>query len=108
MCKECKQFGYTITSKVLFKRVRRSDHMLENPRGWGIQKTLYDKHIKRGDFDTLEIYDKETSTRYKVSAIWFERYRLRDPINRGHGEQYVLPLERWGEERQHQPQLPLL
>jgi len=77
---------------VLRKTVRRSVHFLRYPRAiaWDLV-TL--EQAERLGATRCEVADAETGDTYSASlaAFWREGVRL----NRGHGDQVALPLDRW-------------
>lgn len=76
----------------LVKRVRKSVHMLRVPPGWCIDKAILGQAEAAG-VHTIEVCDLESGTRYIADIGALRRYgRL---INRGHGDQWLLPLDHW-------------
>ncbi len=96
MCQECAQFGYHLNTRerVLYReRVRahgRRSHMLQKPRAWAVQATLFDRH--RRDFDFVVVH-ATTGEQWRTRAYNFDEHKL--VINRAHGAQYALPLQWW-------------
>lgn len=77
-----------IDDRILRKTVRKSAHMLREPEGWAIDANILDE-----DFDEVRIHDTEENKYYKAMKQSFFDHGI--PINRGHGQQVVLPLFRW-------------
>jgi hypothetical protein len=74
-----------------YKPVRGSKHMLRYPPAWAIQADAYQQIIHR--VSTIVILDDETDTAYRISTSDFERFK--NKLDRGHGPQYYVELERW-------------
>lgn len=78
-------------SRTLIKRIVASKHMLQVPLAIAIDACLYDRW--RQAFDTIRVEDKESGAVYWCSADHFDKWRI--TIDRGHGRQYALPLQKW-------------
>jgi hypothetical protein len=84
------------------KRVRGSIHFLHEPEGIASDvKALYD--AKRLGADRVKVTDAETGIIYTspIALIFAKGVRL----DRGHGEQIVLPRRWWAEDNPNQPGL---
>ncbi len=67
-------------------------HMLHTPRGWGIDAATYKKQVEPY-CHTIVIPDTQSGITYKVSTGIFSKHKMF--IDRGFGEQYVLPIRYW-------------
>lgn len=77
-----------IREDTFYKKVKGSKHMLRNPRGWAVDASVFEE-----EFEYVEIYDEEEGSTWNVSKKYFVENGFK--INRGHGDQIVLPIERW-------------
>jgi hypothetical protein len=77
---------------VFTKRVRGSIHRVRTPPGWAIDQRAYDENLV-GNCGTIVVEDVEARLRYTVSFRTFDEKKVR--MNRGYGDQYLLPLHYW-------------
>jgi len=85
-----------IDHRVLRKRVRASRHFLRKP----VPSIALDAHAfdtYRAQFDTIEVLDTETGTRYRLPAREFEKHRFSVEYG-AYGKQYAVPLRYWLQE----------
>ena len=86
----------SLEGRTLRKRVRGSLHQLRRPPAWAIDLQIFDT-AKRDGALILEIYDTETGKTYWTPISTFDCWGFE--LDRGHGCQVALPLERWQVER---------
>ena len=84
----------------LNKNISSSKHMLQKPKGIAWDLSVLERARKDG-LKKSRVYDKETGNEYEATIEDFFRYGVR--INRGFGEQIVLPLIYWQKKAQGQP-----
>lgn len=82
------------------KSIIASLHMLQKPKGIAWDLSVLERARKDG-LKKSRVYDKETGNEYEATIEDFFRYGVR--INRGFGEQIVLPLIYWQKKAQGQP-----
>lgn len=75
------------------KSVRSSSHMLKRPKGWAVDVKSLDEAVKYGA-TSVKLWDQDTHTYYHASIDTIKRHGF--IMDRGYGEQWVLPLEHWG------------
>ena len=93
--------GHITPDGWLRKRVDPAIHMLRRPPGWATDVTHLDLPIRGIRLVTPD------GTTYEAGLELFRRHGIR--IERGYGQQVVLPLSFWTVRRADQPeQLPLL
>ena len=84
----------------LNKNISSSKHMLQKPKGlawdFSVLELARKENLKR-----ICVHDKETGNEYKATLEDIFHYGVR--INRGFGEQIVLPLKYWQKKAQGQP-----
>lgn len=90
---------YSIKNDVLFKSARESIHFLKRPEGIAIDLNIFNE--ARNKIKYIQVYGKESGIYFTARVIDFVRYGF--VINRGYGEQIVLPLKYW--ERSHIPDI---
>lgn len=95
----CLNKVYSIRDNILFKSARESIHFLKKPAGIAIDLKVFNE--ARSKVKYIQVYGKESGIYYTSRVIDFIRYGF--VINRGHGEQIVLPLKYW--ERSHIPDI---
>jgi len=96
-----KVVGHITPDGWLRKRVDPAIHMLRRPPGWATDVTHLDLPIRGIRLVTPD------GTTYEAGLELFRRHGIR--IERGYGQQVVLPLSFWTVRRADQPeQLPLL
>lgn len=87
-------YGYKLDSGILSKLVERSEHQLRHPPAWCVQQDVVDYHVAKGEINRIEIYNTEPP--YEVYLIDLDVFMEQaTPINRGHGDQYMVPLKSW-------------
>jgi hypothetical protein len=86
----------SLEGRILRKVVRGSLHQLRRPAAWAIDLQIFDT-AKRDGALILEIYDTETGKTYWTPISTFDCWGFE--LDRGHGRQVALPLERWQVER---------
>jgi hypothetical protein len=93
--------GY-IRGKDFVKKVHQSVHRLQQPEGWASDvKALEDaKH-----YGATRIVLTEVETQRVFSAPIDRLFEEGVKLNRGHGDQLVLPSKRWTVRDQRQPRL---
>ena len=89
---------FVVDARVLKKDISGSRHLLKQPPAIAVDADEYDS--RRWAFDSLEIFDKETSVTYSISVESFDRYRKE--LDRGFGRQYYVVLGRWRKQDPHQ------
>ena len=81
-----------------------SRHLLRQPPGIAFDAAEYER--LRHQFNRIEVKDREKGLIYTLAASDFDAHR--EPIDRGHGRQYLVRLEHWkATQGEHQPPLPL-
>ncbi len=90
-----------ITDNILHKNVDSSKHMLHKPPGWAWDKSVIDLAIQMGITRTV-IHDKNKKTDYWANVDDFFYKGIL--INRGYGDQFVLPLLYWKMHQYGKPQ----
>ncbi len=101
------KFGYTVQGGVLRKTLCASLHQLHHPPAWGVQKRVWEFHRRQGR-DTIlliEIYDQESDRTFRSSGVFFSANAI--AIDRGFGEQLMLPLQLWDVQHGRVEQLAL-
>ena len=95
--------AWSIEDRVLVRRVKASTQFLRLPPGICYDANWYSQ--LRPYFDELLTEDYEGGWVYTISAIEFDEHR--ELLNRGHGQQFLVRLERWRREQRngHQPSL---
>ncbi len=88
---------------VLKRHARGSKHMLQRPMAWAFDYDIIDQAEKFGA-KWVEVTDLETGQTYLVALSQFHTYGFE--IDRGHGRQIALHLNRWQKGNQS-VQLPL-
>ncbi len=83
--------GWRVSGRTLYRIGRGSEHLLHIPPAVAFDAALYDK--KREQFDSLLFYDTETKTTHTIDAAEFDVRKK--PLDRGHGQQYFVPLTYW-------------
>jgi hypothetical protein len=81
-----------VVDGVLRKSIRGSVHMLRQPRAIAWDTCALEQAEDLGATRT-EVLDLETGTLYTAPLSAFWRYGVR--LDRGHGPQIALPLDRW-------------
>ena len=89
-----------VESDSLNKNISSSKHMLLKPKGIAWDFSVLERARKDG-LKKSRVYDKETGNEYEATIEDFFRYGVR--INRGFGEQIVLPLKYWQKKVKGQP-----
>jgi hypothetical protein len=89
-----------VEGAVFRKTVRGSVHMLRRPPAWALDlQSLAD--AEAAGATAVEIHDRETGLTYWATIASIRRYGF--PLNRGHGAQVGLVLERWQVRRRGEP-----
>jgi hypothetical protein len=65
--------------------------MLREPQAWCIQLDVFITH--RSDVKSWRILEVESGKEYSASSEQLSKFGK--IINRGHGQQLMLPIERW-------------
>ena len=81
-----------VEGDTFYKSARSTVHMLRRPRAWAADIDTLDQARAAGA-TWVELYDRDTGTRYRAALADFYRRGLR--IDRGHGAQLALPLTAW-------------
>lgn len=81
-----------ITPEGVMRKVVQNRHMLRVPEGWAIQASALDIAVAHG-VHTVEVINSQARKTYCASLVdvLAEGHR----IERGHGPQIVLPLDKW-------------
>jgi len=74
------------------KNISSSKHMLQKPKGIAWDLSVLER-ARKENLKRTYVHDKETGNEYEAILEDFFRYGVR--INRGFGEQIVLPLKFW-------------
>ena len=82
----------TIANGVFYKAVKGSKHKLKFPPAWAIDSHAFDEQLF-GKVTKIVIIDEETGQRFTISPLTF--HLNKKTLNRGHGKQYFLELEKW-------------
>jgi len=82
-----------LTGNVFRKTVYRSTHMLREPLAWAIDSAVVNTLDIVGTCRRIVVYDRENNFQYEVDFSLFKEKAF--SINRGYGEQKVLPLIYW-------------
>lgn len=91
---------------VLYSRVDERLHMLRSPRAWAKDRVALDE-ARRAGAEAVVLEDHHAARSWDAPLDAFDAHGL--DLNRGHGEQVALPVERWHVEDLHGPQqLPLI
>ena len=85
---------------VFLKRVRAGEHMLVSPPAWACDVVSMCAAVKAGAKSVM-VVDTETGDRYEASMDYWRRFGFK--IDRGHGLQVALPLERWSKVEHGKP-----
>ncbi|MEN4011931.1 MAG: hypothetical protein ROW48_07855 [Bellilinea sp.] len=91
-----------LRGSVLRKTVRGSHHQLRKPPGWAIDLRILEQARQDG-CRLVEIIDLESRQVYTAPTDAFDRHGIR--LNRGFGEQVVLPMAHWSTRDARQPTL---
>jgi hypothetical protein len=67
-------------------------HMLRQPRGWAIQKTILEQ-AKKAKVKSVEILDQDAGIVYVAPLMSF--WSVGIFVDRGFGEQWCLPVDQW-------------
>lgn len=78
--------------QVFFRRVDARLHQLREPPAWAQDKAALDAALRAGAVDVL-LVDSHAGKRWTAPVDAFFEYGL--PLDRGHGVQLALPVERW-------------
>lgn len=84
---------YLNDQKQLVKSALESKHMLQKPPAWAWDVDIIENGIDRGAVE-LVIYAEDTKNTYRSTVKNFMEHKGPE-INRGHGRQWFLPLDRW-------------
>ncbi len=82
---------YSIRNDILFKRAKKSLHMLHKPLGWCIDKGIFDE--AKNSISYIQIYEVEENCFYTIPIDKFIAKSF--IINRNFGEQYCCPILNW-------------
>lgn len=94
-----------LEGEVLKKKVRRSVHLLRQPRGWAWDVSILEEAEEHGALYT-ELIDEESTKIYWAPLSEFQSHGV--SIDRGFGKQIVLPLAYWQVTRQGAPRVEQL
>jgi hypothetical protein len=100
MCSSCHKYGYSINDRVLQRMAFGSQHIYRKELGWCIQAELFINHA--GEFDNIDIYDKETGQHYRSTLDNFMFYKKE--IQFKAGKQYLLRMSEWNKPAQVTPE----
>lgn len=74
------------------KRARSSLHLLQRPRAWACDVVSLDQAQAAGA-SWVEILDQDQDATYRAALADFYQHGI--PLDRGHGDQLALTLNRW-------------
>ena len=80
-----------VVEGVFIKVASRSKHFLRKPQAIAIDADSYDR--SKILFTAIQVNDSDSGDVFTLSRAEFEQYR--QPLDRGFGRQYFVPLERW-------------
>jgi hypothetical protein len=86
---------------VLYSRVDERVHMLRSPRAWAKDRALLDE-ARRAGAEAVVLEDRHAARRWTAPLDVFDAHGF--DLNRGHGDQVALPVERWHVEDLRGPQ----
>lgn len=86
--------GELVDGHVLYKKVKRSVHLLVVSNSWAWDENVVQR-AKLDGADRMHIYDVETNRNYYVSIERF--YMHAYYVDFGFGKQLALPLQYWSE-----------
>jgi len=81
----------------LYKKVRRSKHMLRRPQGWAWDDVCLEQ-AEQVHAESTKIEDEENHVVYMASLSIFRQHGV--PLNRKFGKQTCLPLKYWQVKKQ--------
>jgi len=93
-----------LIDQTLEKRVKGSVHKLKTPPGWAWDKNVIDEAERLGG-KRVVITDSETNTTFTAKLSDFRKYGIL--INRGFGNQIVLPIAYWSTDEEENFQIRL-
>lgn len=79
-------------NNIFCKQVSAAKHLLHKPLGWACDRDILDQEVAHGATAVL-IMDKDSGNHYQAPIEAFAEYGI--PLNRGFGDQMVLPMPRW-------------
>ncbi len=82
---------YSIRNGILFKRAKKSLHMLHKPVSWCIDRNILDEAKNRISY--IQIHEVEENYFYIIPIDTFIAKSF--IINRNFGEQYCCPIQQW-------------
>lgn len=89
-----------VESDSLNKNISSSKHMLLKPKGIAWDFSVLER-ARKENLKRIYVHDKETGNEYEATLEDIFHYGVR--INRGFGEQIVLPLKYWQKKVKGQP-----
>lgn len=89
-----------IEGKTFFKNVVRANHQLRQPPAWAIDAGVINKLILLKVQEIVLVVRDEGNQRYTSSLSNFTRHCI--TLDRKHGKQYALTLNRWTKEDNRQ------
>jgi hypothetical protein len=96
--------AWVVDCRALRRTIDGSRHLLRCPPGIAFDATEYER--LRGEFDRIEVKDRESGIIFRITASEFDARR--ELLDRGYGRQYYVRLEHWQTTQGgYQPPLPL-
>lgn len=94
----------SVKDGVFVKTVDGRKHQLRYPPAWAFDAASLQEAISKGA-KSIHVKDTASNREFWTSMAWFRQQAFR--LNRGHGEQYALPLEYWDTDGGYGAQLVL-